>query len=393
MKKLAILTSVLALAACGGGSGSNGGISNGLTPAQRAAVESNKNVTGMLTYLSTDAHGNTVQSRSSVVSYTAGSYDLEDVRFVAIDEDFEDVENDEGGSFETNADNKIIGFNVGLKELGEEYPNYNSQDPEFGRVDDTNKFRGLINTSEGWVNGELEYNSLGLLAGLRYSDFGNIAVKNLATDKYAQRMAFIGGYDDAKRVDPTNVTGNNTFTGYASGSVVSVLHGDDDDLTHCLNLDTSKNSSDERKMATLTVNNGESTLTAKFDNWYDVEYVKSGNDKQITFSNYTDAATLTDVNDVEVDADEFRMLSDNGAQSFTLTGIEYEIYDEGNPTGEYADNLNSEVRYFGDHGSASEAVGLVQIRDKGTNLADYDNINDYDAHPEIRMNLSFGGKK
>ena len=380
MKKFAILTSVLALAACGGGSGGNGGaiVSDTRTSAQRAAVESNKKVTGMLTYLKTDSSGNNITARTPSVVYNAGTYDLENVKFVSIDEDFEDVEDDEGAQFVVDKNNKIYGFNFGLKELPE-YPNRDSEEPEFERVGDTNKFTGLINTSSEWVNGELEYNSLGKIAGLRYSDFGNIAVKNLAINKYAQRLAFIGGYDQAKRIAANDVTGDNTFTGYASGSVVAVIHGNDDDKTNCLNLDTSTNASDERKIATLTVNNGESTLTAKFDNWYDLTYVKSGDEKHITFENYTDAANIQNVNGVSVDADEFRMLSDNGNDSFTLNNI--------------ADNINSETRYFGDHNIASEAVGLVQVRDKGTNPANYENMNDYDLHPEVRMNLSFGGKK
>ena len=83
MKKFIFLTSALALAACGGGSG---GVSDNLTPAQRAAVESNKNITGMLTYMSTDTFGNTINSRgamtrNSSIVYNSGSYNLEDVKF------------------------------------------------------------------------------------------------------------------------------------------------------------------------------------------------------------------------------------------------------------------------------------------------------------------------
>lgn len=416
MKKLLALVSVSVLAACGGGhgGGGNGGhvdyAGHSVTAEQRAAVESNSAVTGMLTYLETDSLGNTVTSRAAAnyhpgVQQKAGTYDLSDVKFANIDEGFEDVGDEDGLQFVVDENNKIIGFNVDpWDQLDEDHParaqaEYADKQVQFLRNQDSNTFTGWIkaedeNGNGQWILGELEYNSLGKMAGLRYSDFGNIAIKELENNTYQQRLAFIGGYDDAKRIE--TIDEDAEFHGHATGSVVSVLGGPN--TGKCLNIDTMQNANDEDKVATFAVNNGTSTLTAKFDNWYDVAYTESGGNKSITFSNYTTSPTVQDVNGVDVDANEFRMRSDNGSDSFTLTPMAYQVYEEGNPVFDaehnpvMADNLNSEIRYFGDNGTPSEVVGLVQIRDRGTDPENYENINDYNNAQEVRMNLSFGAK-
>ena len=60
MKKYFVLTSVLALAACGGGSGGNGGVS-GMTDFERAAA-SNAKITGMVSRIQNgDSYNNLSQ--------------------------------------------------------------------------------------------------------------------------------------------------------------------------------------------------------------------------------------------------------------------------------------------------------------------------------------------
>jgi len=358
MKRFAILTSVLALAACGGGSG---GVGDGLTPAQREAVESNKQITGMLTYIETDDSGNTLNSRSATtrgsgVRQIAGSYDLSNIGFASIDEDFEDVGNPEDNfHFVVDENKKIIGIDMDLSEL-DDYP---EDGPEyFERVGNTKRFAGLVKIGPSWVDAELDYNSLGKDVELRYSDFGYLAVIDSATGEEQQHVVFMGGYDDAKKIDKEDINTSTTFNGSATVSVVAVRDGENSGKF--LNLDTSD--------AKLVFNQGGaqpvSTLTANFDNWYDIEYTESGDNKSIAFSNYHN-------NDGDED---FRMISDTG------TGV---VLDNS-----VVNKLNSEIHYYGDNGTPSEAVGLIQMRDCGGVAC----TNNYDTEQEVRMNLGFGGK-
>ena len=394
MKRFAILTSVMALAACGGGSG---GVSDGLTPAQREAVESNKQITGMLTYIETDGAGNTLNSRSastreSGVRQTAASYDLSDVDFIMADEGF-----DGKIQFDVDEESKKI---VGLTVLGDE------NDPEdtdkyFNRDETTNVFEGLVNVGHDdvlnqpiYANGRLVYTSVANRErlGLRYADFGNVKVNiyNDETNQYEpeQSFVFIGGYDGAKKIDESGMNTDVTFNGRATGGVVAVLHGNN--TGEFLDLDTSTNASDSDKVATLNFNNGVKTLNAKFDNWYDLTYTETGDTKSASFSNYTN------------DNNDFRMISETG-DSFTMNVVSFqECDDQGHPIFDEhnnpvtAENMNSEFRFYGDGGVPSESVALIQIRDRGTDPDNYENINDYgngsSPRPEVRMNLSFGGK-
>ena len=354
MKKLFVLRSVLALTACGGGSG---GVSDGLTPAQREAVESNKQITGMLTYIETDGSGNTLNSRSSSTRESgtvrgAGSYDLSNISFAGIDEDFEDVGNPEDNfHFVVDENKKIIGIDMGLSEV-DDYP---EDGPEyFERNGNTKRFTGLVKSGANWVDAELEYNSFGKDVELRYSDFGYLAVIDSATGEEQQHVVFMGGYDDAKKIDKEDINASTTFNGSATVSVVAVRGGEDSGKF--LNLDTSD--------ARLVFNQEGSTLTANFDNWYDIEYTESGDNKSIAFSNYHN-------NNGD---DDFRMISDTGS-GVVLDNSAF-------------NKLNSEIHYYGDNGTPSEAVGLIQMRDCGGVAC----TNNYNEEQEVRMNLGFGGK-
>ena len=103
MKRYAILTSVIVLAACGGGSHSGGsGIAPNAAPAFRSSdlfsdTENNSNVTQMQTQIIVDSHGNVVSPntsrragiRSGSIQDTSGNtyavYDLSDVKLKVAD--------------------------------------------------------------------------------------------------------------------------------------------------------------------------------------------------------------------------------------------------------------------------------------------------------------------
>ena len=364
MKKYFVLTSALALAACTGGNG-GGGDNNvfldTLTPAQRAAVESNRNLTGMLTYIETDDSGNTTNSRYAITRNSGtqqmgGSHDLSDVNFVTADEDFDTVD---GFTFVVDENKKVIGIDMQMTDI-EDYPEDGPEYFERGNEDDSNEFTGLVKT-EDWVKGRLDYNSLGKDMGLRYSDFGNIKINiyNEETSQFqeAQTLAFIGGYDNVKKIDTDDIAETTEFSGRATGGVVSILGGEGSGQT--LDLDTSANT-EGSTVARLVFDkqNETSTLVAEFDNWYDVRYTKSGNTTgTVEFTNGKN--------------EDFYLLGDTDGSGKTV-----------NVSGE-------DLHYFGDNNNPSEAVGLVQVRDcNGAGCG-----SDYNEHQEVRMNLGFGAKK
>ena len=395
MKKHLILTSVLILAACGGGSGSRHsdviGDNRG-TPdnSERYLIvnaetrESNAQITSLESEIDicsncTSPRPNSSRSATQTINnQTFTIYDLKDVDFVMADEGF-----DGKMQFDINADKQITGVTI----LGDP-EDAEDNDKSFARQND-NSFTGPVTIGGGQhVNGKLTYNSVANAKreslGLRYADFGTVRVDfyNNESDEYEelQHFVFIGGYDTAKRIDENTIDSQKTFTGYATGAVVAVRNGEDsgDELF----LDPAP--------ATLVLNNGTSTMTANFNKWYNVIHEKSANDESITFNNYTN------------DDDKFRMISDTTNNSFTLRNRQYQEYEENEPLFDEqhqpvkANTLNSDIRYYGDNGNPTESVGLIQIRDRGGNDANYVNINDYgdehDPRPEVRMNLSFGVK-
>lgn len=338
MKKLAILTSILALTACGGGSGGSGGGGAGNSVTDFAAV-SNANLTGMRTAIEVNAAGETVSSRAATSRFaTLGNgnilYDLSDVDFKASDEDF--------GvklKFVVDADKKVTGIKV---------INLDASEMSSNRIGDTNNFAGTVNMGDE-VDAVLSYNSLGKEMGLAYSDFGNISIDVID----GWRPVFIGGYD-VKKIDESEIETNATFTGKATGSVMAIRDGEGSGKGRDL---------DGNATLVFDTNGGNptSTLTANFDNWYDVKYEKTGT---------TETATFTG-GDVIDDPDFY-------------------LIDDANGDGKTTDVTNSDVRYFGDGTNPSEAVGIIQVRDcegGGANCGNYDN---YD---EVRMNLGFGVKK
>ena len=367
MKKYLVLTSIFALAACGGG----GGHHSALSP-----EASNARVTGMATYIRTDDSGNTLESRTAGVRQ-AGEYDLSNVNFLLTDEGF-------GGKFEFDVDeNKKI---IGIKALADE-EDPDDHDLYFTRDGDSNEFydnEGQINVGNNeethehiYRKGKIVYNSFGNDMGLRYSDFGNanVFVLNEETGEYipAQTFVFIGGYDGAKIIQENDINQNLHFTGKATGSVIAIREGEGSGEDKTMNLDAD---------ATLDFASAtkESVLNADFNNWYRVKYVKNGSGESVTFDNYK--------ND---EKPEYKLITGNGAESVTIN----------KPNDNTTARLETEMRYFGDGNNPSEAVGMIQVRDKGVHSGTdtpYNHMDDYGqdadhAIPEVRMNLSFGVNK
>ena len=376
MKKLTILISGLALASCGGGGG--GGQpservrvtpNEGYLSATLEAVASNEEVTDMVSEIAICTE-NCESPRQDAVRVSTKEingkkfniYDLNDVDFVFAEEGF-------GGKLQFKVDpttKQIVSIIF-------------DEDEENPLVRDTtdNKFRGIIENDDA----ALTYSSVAKREelGLRYSDFGKFEVEadHIGADGKLVGV-FIGGYD-VKKIDPNTVHTAMTFNGRAVGGVEAVRAGQGSGKS--LILDTSNNAKESDKIATLTFDNGTSTLNAKFDNWYDVKHVKSNMDEYVEFSNFTNTRD---------DAADFRMISNAGDDAFALRNHPHTEYEEDVPQ-EDCKSLESDIRYYGDNGTPREAVGLVQIVDRGTENANYDERGENFNENQVRMNLGFGG--
>jgi len=379
MKKFTILTSVLALTACGGGSGGPGAPvrvtpNEGFLSATPEAVESNQQITDMVSEIDvcTENCESPRQDTARVSTKEINGkkftiYDLNDVDFVFAEEGF-------GGKLEFKVDPTTKQITHIIFDEDDENP--------LERNTTDNKFHGTIEHGDA----ALTYSSVAKREklGLRYSDFGNFEVQGDhigAAPDHKIVGAFIGGYD-IKRIDPNTIHTAMTFNGRAVGGVETVRNAQHEQNSgKSLTLDTSTNANANDKIATLTFDNGTSTLNAKFDNWYDVKHVKSSTDEYIEFSNFTNRAE---------DANDFRMISNTGDDTFALRNHPHTEYEEDIPQ-ENCKSLESDIRYYGDNGTPREAVGLVQIVDRGTENANYDERGEDFNEDQIRMNLSFGG--
>ena len=464
MKKIALLTSILALTACGGGGGSGGSNADRTRPFDSGRIvsnetyNSNRNVTSMVSRLliARDGSGRTLARSGSTDFPDYDEYDLSDVNFNLADEGFggiirfgvdknkkiinfslidddtgftiidnnvwAETENGEvyldgnelktnSGSFEYDSDTGIYTYtsnnegmdgtfkivNGEILELydGEEFGhdaqnNVISNDPSlkiidgkvysyttFTRTDDNSfTFDGKITVNGGEeADATLKYVSAGKNIPLRYSDFGYFEL-TAENENENRPVSIIGGYD-RKKIDHENLPSTENaivFSGGATGSVVALKGGN----VHTLEL----NDND----AEITFANGTSTLNADFTNWYDVQYSETYaangdvTNKTITYSNYNDSTT--DRNGNAVSENYFRLLSDTMADEFTLPNAENTEQHGSNI--DHFDNIQSDVRYYGDNGTPSEVVGLIQVRDcAGNQCGDND---------EVRMNIGFGGK-
>ena len=423
MKKLTILTSVLALAACGGGSGGGSGANTfSPTPAVRIgtvtqnAIESNTVITGMVSEIGESTTDNSTinvgrSATSNRFSHNGKEYishKLDEARFIFADHSFGDemkftineetgeingidfIEGDQGHydkeaieiikdgdiitkinllyddksfepedvDFEYDEHGEITGINVKSKPQHYTRAEYDSQNPE-----ESKKFVGSAwdQNTNSVVDTFFVYDSMGKDIGLKYSDFG------IQEDNVLGNIPFMGGYD-IKKINVNeieNITTDNEFHGKATGHVIASQTGGQDSGRR-IELEGD---------ATLTfdpTNNNTTTMTASFNNWYDVTYTENSDGKNIALTNYTFNAENHYQNYEQdgVDDNSFKMISENP----TFNGTE----------------LESEIRYFGDNNTPDEAVGLIQIRDCG-GIACGSN-DGFEESPEVRMNVGFGVK-
>lgn len=348
MKKIAILTSVLALAACGGGSGHhhNGtpvtpGANNPepvrddtVTDAVRA---SNKEITQMTSEILIGRDSNTpVISRAAhgqvnIDGQEYTSYRLNDVEFTQSDLD---------------DDNENVHFKFHVKPNGQ-IDRIDYEDGwELERKDNTASFEN----DEATVD-------LKNYGTLKYADFGIMHVNSVEDGEHnEQYMAFAGGYD-VMEIDKDKVQDALEFTGRAVGGVFAEYNGNGGNKDSGLSLDTND--------AKLVFDKGAETLTMNFDNWYDVKITKNGNVANVEFTN-------GDTKDI--------------ADKYTFKQTKYTDFTK-NDTKYWEDGIRGmyETDMYGANGNPSEATAVTFISESS-----------HDANNVLRetnFNAAFGGKR
>lgn len=373
MKKIAILTSILALAACGGGSGGgHSGVpgeiikpSDTLSAEQRAAaIASNSEITDMESFIVVGGTNPTVNpnARASGTKLSDGGvrYDLSDVEFTTASMLMNTGANDRGTIKFGTKDGIITTINIINEGL----------DGTVTREDKTNKFVGnFIYKEDGQedINGDLvvlydskakEHN-----LGLKYSDFA-VFEWGEPGEEHDSRDFFAGGYD-AKEIKSNDIKETMTFTGIANG-VVAVGNMGDDEVSDMETHNISTN-------ALLTFNNGTSTLQANFADWYDVT------------AKMDNSGNLTDLNFSNGDKEGFyktdkRTFKWNGENEHTAIADS-----QGGQEGERSIIRDGFVKYYGDVNKPAEAVGVIKY---GDSLVDTGN-----GQEAMRFDMGFGAKR
>lgn len=318
MRRIALLTSVLALSACGG-DGFFGDLFEdlGFGPFDEDIVDNSFSTTT----------------------------DINQVEFVILDQD--------KGYF------CLITHNENAKTLGMWLSDYGDFDlsrkgptsAEFeGYLPDTTRNGDTKWTTVTFKSAAKEYN-----IPLRYSDFGALVASYNGTGR---SMVFAGEYQYAygKRVDKDNFRGDSMdFKGVAIATL-SRFSGDGRTASKDISADAT---------LTFTPGNGSSPyqtkLTANFKDWYDIEYIQSGNDDngRIKFSGSAGADT------------RFHLVNEGDTRDVSV----------------------ADFMFNGDNGTPSEAVGILQVRDCANGICFDSKGNNDGFSDELRMNMAFGGTR
>ena len=374
MKKYLLLTSVLALAACGGGSGGSSGT--------LSVTDSNARVTGMTSFVVVGGSNPTVNpnTRGATTTDDGGTqYDLENVTFKSIPTSgvIADLK------FHTDENGKIVSMEYpDAQRLMNEHDGSDITVGPIMRRGDTNIFveRIQFGPEDGDLAGQIvdlptEYVTYAKQLGLKYSDFGVLRTDIASTGIpelqvwNVMETPFMGGYD-VKKVSDSNMrdiaqTADVVFSGLAKGAVSYHdwdvgIGGADIALEGGLN--------DEN--ATLTfASDGSQTLAADFKNWAKIEAVKAGDG-----------------------TNQFRVLN-----NYVDPSSRYYL-GSSSPAGLIDGEMNEhamafQTGYYGDNNAPAEAVGLVQYQHQWGPTRHIESENRDDVEYHINVDLGFGGTR
>ena len=246
---------------------------------------------------------------------------------------------------------------------------------------------------------------------LAYSDFGMIkkdatysdgSGKNISVFEGAgtEISVFAGGYE-SKKIDPQNIASNMNFSGKAIGAV-NVIYGENEGSDVYNNLTPLELNGDANLQ--FNADEGIQTVTATFDNWYDVTVTSAvgGTDNKLKLNNWKENSGTS--NDYK-----FRDQNQYDVVEFTTAK---QLADDFNTATEAEDNYHSgpafgafNVGYYGDDNNPKETTGYIYYEEArgynstGLSKEDYleqnPNIESddeyYDSFKNISVNIGFGG--
>ena len=377
MRKYLVLTSILALAACGGGSGGHhGSIGNETTPGdittptdtltaeqRAAAIASNQKLTDMESFIVIGGSNPTVNpnTRSGATKQSDGGirYDLSDVTFKT-------------ASFlmSTGSDTRgTISFGTENGEINKIHIVDDILDSSLDRMSDSDKTNEFLGTYTIEEDGELESGQLqarytsvakenGL--GLKYADFAILEWGE--PGEFDTTYYMVGGYE-AKEIKTADISNDMAFTGVAEGVVMVGNFDDDDASTHNVSA-----------VSSLTFNgqNKTSTLQANFSDWYDVTATmdSNGNLASLKFSNGDKEGFYNDGS---------RTFKWDGQDEYTAKAS------QGGQDGEHTIVRDGFVEYYGDGKNPAEAVGVIKYGDS--------EINTGTRKESMTFDMGFGAKR
>ena len=190
---------------------------------------------------------------------------------------------------------------------------------------------------------------------LLYSDFGLLQITEKTEGD--QTRVFAGGYDNNLIKHPEKIETNMTFVGDAVGGVNYVTRDSHDNIISS----TTKVLEGE---ANLKFEDGKETLTASFNNWYDVTATKEKDGTgSISFEN---GDRITDnrfkfkgINDTFGELGNNGSYKDDGYNKYVNTDFIRENWDK-NEDG-YTGAMN--MGYYGKDGTPTEATGYVMYHE------------------------------
>ena len=265
---------------------------------------------------------------------------------------------------------------------------------DFNRTDMDNLTEEHTYYNEVTVRSLAKYNSYAKDMKLAYSDFGNIEFDETFShssrepgnsERIKTTGVFAGGYE-AKHIDPSLIKEELNFKGRAVGSV---MYSEEDNFVASANVVEKALPLDGE--LNLNFKNGQDTLNAKFNNWYDVTVTNNLSDsskRDIAFSN---GDKISDSDFKFRGQDTYVVTDMKGEKQIRADGDAHIL--EGPATSYVTGSSEGNVRidYYGDLGKPSEATGYVGYSEsrpfQSTGSGDYDRIKDLD------MQISFGAKK
>lgn len=242
----------------------------------------------------------------------------------------------------------------------------------------------------------IKYTSYAKDMKLAYSDFGMIDITGGDTYKgktapIDETKVFAGGYE-TKKIDPTKIAGTITFNGKAIGAVNYIGYANQtgvDDSQVAKKLDLKGNDNN----ATLEFNNGAQTLTALFNNWYDVTATTDTNGKgDITFDGTNKTIDkdfkfheMSSSYDTPMSNEDFKYKDSYTVNDFT-TSKQIKTSATGHSEPSYG---AMQVGYYGDDNIPNEATGFVYYSEG----FGYTDKNGQERGDRLLVNIGFGAQR